>query len=185
MKRLFAVVMVVAILFNTGGYDLFFKFLMYRSESKIFDRINNNRYSASDLIEIKVPVVFPEQASPECSGEYEAIGGQIQIKNNKYDYAEIKITQDTLYLRVIPNPALSKLVKANVLYGKLVNDQPNSSTKHSNNTLAKKGLSQSILVNFPGNQSLSAGVIKKSYHNFTIDGILKPSLEVGAQPPEA
>ncbi|MBS1529080.1 MAG: hypothetical protein JSU01_02130 [Bacteroidetes bacterium] len=184
MKKLFAVVMVVAILFNSGGYDLFFQYLMYRSDSKIFDNINHSRYRTSDLIEVKVPVDFPAQAPGEYSGEYEPVSGQIQIKNDKYDYAEIKITRDTLYLRVMPNPELSKLVKANVLYGKLVNDLPTPNTKHSNNTLTKKSLSESVLLNLTGIQSPSAE-IANGYCDHVVASILTPSLEVGGQPPEA
>jgi hypothetical protein len=176
--------MVVAILFNSGGYDLFFQYLMYRSDSKIFDSINHSRYRESDLVEIKVPVDIPAQAPQEYSGEYEPIGGQIQINNDKYDYAEIKITRDTLYLRVVPNPELTTLAKASILYGKLVNDFPASSSKHSDNPLTKKGLSQSILLTLTDIQSPSAEIIK-SYYSFTVKTILQPPLEVSGQPPEA
>lgn len=176
--------MVVAILFNSGGYDLFFQYLIYRSDSRIFDKINHSRYRESDLVEIKVPVDIPAQAPQEYSGEYVPIGGQIQIKNNKYDYAEIKITRDTLYLRVVPNPDLNKLVKANVLYGKLVNDLPTSNSKRSGNPVVKKSLSESVLLIFNYNHSLGIKV-KKPGHRFESPGIPNPSLEVGAQPPEA
>ncbi|MBS1500933.1 MAG: hypothetical protein JST32_02640 [Bacteroidetes bacterium] len=184
MKKLFAVLMVSAILFNSGGYDLFFQYLMYRSNSNIFDKINHNRYRASDVVEIKVPVDFPAQAPQEYTGEYIPIGGQIQIKNNKYDYAEIKITRDTVYLRVLPNPELTRLVKANLLYGKVVNDLPTSNNKHSNNSVIKKSLSESIMFTF--NRSDSWGIkVRKPSHLFSSCDILNPSLEVGTQPPEA
>jgi hypothetical protein len=184
LKKLFAIIMVTAILFNSGGYDLFFQYLIYRSDSKIFDKINHNRYHNSDLVEVKVPVDFPAQAPQEYSGEYEAVSGQIQIKNNKYDYAEIKITHDTLYLRVVPNPELNKLIKAKVLYGKLVNDLPTSNNKHSNNPLTKKSLSESVLLSFDDIQLPRAQLIK-NYNSCTVAHILKPALEVGGQPPEA
>ncbi|MBS1525771.1 MAG: hypothetical protein JST19_09000 [Bacteroidetes bacterium] len=184
MKKLFAVVMVIAILFNSGGYDLFFQYLMYRSDSKIFDKINHSHYRVSELAEVKVPVDFPAQAPQEYTGEYIPIGGQIQIKNNKYDYAEIKITRDTLYLRVLPNPELARLGKANVLYGKLVNDLPASNSKHSSNSLVKKSLSESIVLPFVYNYSLGIK-LKKLSHRFLSSNILEPSLDVGMQPPEA
>src|SRR5689334_10704787 len=107
--------MVVAILFNAGGYDLFFRYMMYRSDSRIFAKINTNHYKHSDLVDVKIPVDMPTQQ--DWDG-YQAISGQVEVKGARYDYAEIKITRDTLYLRVVPNPELSKLVKANVLYGK-------------------------------------------------------------------
>lgn len=184
MKKLFAIVMVIAILFNAGGYDLFFQYLMYRSDSRTFETINHSRYKSSDLVEVKVPVVMPAQAPQEYTGEYEKIGGQIQINNQKYDYAEIKITKDTLYLRVIPNPELSKLVKADVLYGKLINDQSPSNAKHSNNPLTKKGISESILLNLTYSHPPQIEISKK-HNNSAVADIVNPSLEPGGQPPEA
>jgi hypothetical protein len=175
--------MTFVILFNAGGYDLFFQYLIYRSDSKIFDRINQSCYRTSDLVEIKVPVDFPAQASQEYSGEYEPVSGQIEIKNNKYDYAEIKITRDTLYLRVVPNPELNKLVKANVRYGKLVNDLPTSNSKRSNNPLTKKSFSESEFLLFTYNHSPEAK-IRTVYHHFILPDILNPALRVAAQPPE-
>lgn len=184
MKKLFAIFLVVAVLFNSGGYALFFQYLINRSDSQVFDRINHNHYRSSDLVEVKVPVNFPAQATQEYTEDYALVSGQIQIKNDKYDFAEIKITRDTLYLRVIPNHELNKLVKANVLYGKLVNELPVSNTKHPNNALAKKSLSESILLTLT-NIQLPSAETSKSYVAFAVAGILKPSLEVGGQPPEA
>jgi hypothetical protein len=176
--------MVVVVLFNAGGYELFFQYLVYRSDSRIIERINHNHYRSSDFVEVKVPVDLPAQAPQEYSGEYVPIAGQIKISNNIYDYAEIKITHDTLYLHVIRNTELSKLVKARGLYGKLVNDLPASNTKHSGNSFAKKSLSESEYLAF--NYNHSTGVkVKKVSHRFEIYNILKPALEVGGQPPEA
>jgi hypothetical protein len=173
--------MLAAILFNSGGYDLFFQYMMYRSDVKVFDKINNNHYRHSDLVEVKIPVDMPTQQDWDS---YQAISGQVEVKGARYDYAEIKITRDTLYLRVVPNPELTKLVKANVLYGKLVNDLPTSNTKHSNNPLTKKSLNESEYLTFTYNNS-PAVIIKKPNYSFMSVGILKPTLEVGGQPPEA
>lgn len=173
--------MVAAVLFNAGGYDLFFQYMMYRSDVKVFDKINNNHYRHSDLVEVKIPVDMPTQQDWDS---YQAISGQVEVKGARYDYAEIKITRDTLYLRVVPNPELTKLVKANVLYGKLVNDLPTSNTKHSNNPLTKKSLSESEYLTF-SYAHLPEMTVKKLSHSFTFSGTLKPALEVGGQPPEA
>lgn len=173
--------MLAAILFNSGGYDLFFQYMMYRSDAKVFDKINNNHYGHSDLVEVKIPVDMPTQQDWDS---YQAISGQVEVKGARYDYAEIKITRDTLYLRVVPNLELTKLVKANVLYGKLVNDLPTSNTKHSNNPLTKKSLSESEYLTFTYTNSPSV-IIKKLNYSLTSTGILKPTLEVGGQPPEA
>ena len=184
LKKLFAILMTLVILFNAGGYDLFFQYLIYRSDSQTFETINHSRYKSSDLVEVKIPVVMPAQAPQEYTGEYEKVSGQIQIKNDKYDYAEIKITKDTLYLSVIPNPEINKLAKANVLYGKLINDQSASNNKHSNNPLTKKSSSESILLSLNYMHPSQADIAKKHY-SCTVAGIIKTSLEIGGQPPEA
>jgi hypothetical protein len=176
--------MVVVVLFNSGGYDLFFQYLMYRSDSGNIKKINHNNYRTADLVEVKVPVVLPAQALQEYSGEYTSIAGQIQINNNKFDYAEIKITHDTLYLRVLPNAELVKLCKANVLYGKLVNDLPTSNTKRSGNTFAKKSISESEFTTFNYRTSVVTGV-ENANCSFALTRTVERSLEVSAQPPEA
>ena len=173
--------MVIVILFNAGGYDLFFQYLMYRSDSRIIEKINHNRYNNSDLVEVKIPVNMPTQQDWDS---YQEVSGQVEIKGHRYDYAEIRITRDTLFLHVIPNTELSKLVKANGLYGKLVNDLPTSNTKRPANPLTKKSLSESEYLTY--NYNLSTGVIvKKVTHCFAPPAVLKTALEVGGQPPEA
>lgn len=172
--------MLAAILFNAGGYDLFFQYMMYRSDVNIFDKINNNHYRHSDLVEVKIPVNMPTQQ--DWDG-YQVISGQVEVKGIRYDYAEIKITHNMLYLRVVPNTGLSKLVKAKVLYGKLVNDLPTSNTKHSNNPLTKKSLSESEFLTFTYTHS-PAVITWKFNLSYSSPGILKPALEVGGQPPE-
>ena len=172
--------MLATILFNSGGYDLFFQYMIYRSDVKIFDKINNNHYRSSDLVEVKIPVNMPTQQ--DWDG-YQAISGQVEVKGIRYDYAEIKITRNMLYLRVVPNTDLSELVKAKVLYGKLMNDLPTSNSKHSNIPLAKKSLSVSEYLTFTYTH-LPAVMIKKFNLSYTSPGVLKPALEVGGQPPE-
>lgn len=173
--------MLVAILFNSGGYDLFFQYMIYQSDVRVFDKINNNHYKHSDLVDVKIPVDMPTQQDGDG---YQSISGQVEANGSRYDYAEIKITRDTLYLRVIPNPELTKLVKANVLYGKLVNDLPASNAKHSNNSLTKKSVSESEYLTVTYMRSPTV-MIRKLTHSFSHSGILKPTLEVGGQPPEA
>ena len=86
--------MLFVILFNLGGYSLFFQYMINRSDNKVIDRINLNHYRNSDLVEVKIPVDLP---TLQDWTEFEAVSGQVQFKNNKYNYAEIKMT------RVTPN----------------------------------------------------------------------------------
>ena len=170
--------MLFALLFNLGGYSLFFQYMINRSDSNIINQINNNRYHNSDLVEVKIPVNLPTlQDWPE----FETVSGQVQFKNNKYNYAQIKMTRDTLYLLVIPNHDRTKLVNANIIYAKQVNDIPVN--KKSHNSLMKKSISESeyhyITLNYR-----SAISLNNSYRNFALLNTTEPFIGVPGQPPE-
>jgi hypothetical protein len=180
LKKIFAIAMLFVILFNLGGYGLFFKYMIDRSDSKIINRINNNRYHNSDLVEVKIPVNLP---TLQDWTEFETISGQVQFKNNKYNYAQIKMTRDTLYLLVIPNHDRTKLVNANIIYAKKVNDIPIN--KKSHNSLLKKSISESeyhyITLNY---KSAIPGSNTKCYRDYAFLNIIKPPLGVPGQPPD-
>jgi hypothetical protein len=172
--------MLFVILFNLGGYSLFFQYMIDHSDNKIINLINNNRYHNSDLVEVKIPVNLP---TLQNWTEFENISGQVQFKNNKYNYAQIKMTKDTLYLLVIPNHDRTKLVNANIIYAKQVNDIPIN--KKSHNSSLKKSISESeyhyvtlnYKINIPDNNT-------KCYREYALLNIIKPSLGVPGQPPE-
>jgi len=172
--------MLFIILFNLGGYSLFFQYMIDRSDTKIINQINNNRYHNSDLVEVKIPVNL---ATLQDWTEFETISGQVQFKNNKYNYAQIKMTRDTLYLLVIPNNDRTKLVNANIIYAKQVNDIPINKKAH--NSLLKKSISESeyhyITVNYKSTIPVNG---TKCYRDYAFLNIIKPFLGVPGQPPE-
>src|ERR1700759_5085324 len=101
--------MLALLLFNLGGYLLLFQYLIYQSDRSIIQKINNNHYKSSDLVEVKIPVHLNIQDWTE----FEPISGVVQLKDNNYNYAELKMTRDTIYLMCIPNANKSRLVTAN------------------------------------------------------------------------
>lgn len=172
--------MLLVILFNLGGYSLFFQYMINRSDSNIINQINNNRYHNSDLVEVKIPVNLP---TLQDWTEFETVSGQVQFKNNKYNYAQIKMTRDTLYLLVIPNHDRTKLVNANIIYAKQVNDIPVN--KKSHNSLLKKSISESeyhyIALNYKSTVSVYNN---RCYGAYAFLNTIKPFLGVPGQPPE-
>ena len=172
--------MLFLILFNSGGYSLFFQYMLNRSDNKIIDRINNNHYRNSDLVEVKIPVNLPTM---QDWTEYEVISGQVQFKNNRYNYAKIRMTRDTLYLLVIPNHDRTKLINANIIYAKQVNDIPLN--KKSQSSLLKKNISESIyrltVLNYT--DIIPAEYIK-CYRDYVFLNIIPPPFDVPGQPPE-
>jgi hypothetical protein len=180
LKKVFTIAMLFVILFNLGGYSLFFQYMIDRSDNKIIDRINNNHYHSSDLVEVKIPVSLP---TLQDWTEFETISGQVQFKNNKYNYAQIKMTRDTLYLLIIPNHNRTKLFNANIIYAKQVNDIPVN--KKSHNSLAKKSISENeynyTILQY--NALPSAENIKTSC-DYAFSDIIETSILVPGQPPE-
>lgn len=56
--------------------------------------------------------------------EYEHITGQIQLSDGYYNYVGIKMSRDTMSLLCLPNHVKDKLVKANLIIAKDINDVP-------------------------------------------------------------
>jgi hypothetical protein len=150
------------------------------SDNKIISQINNNHYHNSDLVKVKIPVNLP---TLQDWTEYELVSGQVQFKNNKYNYAQIKMTRDTLYLLVVPNHDRTKLVNANIIYAKQVNDIPVN--KKSQLPLIKKSISQCeynyttmLYKAFMSVEDTKAGC------DYAFLDIIKTSIDVLGQPPE-
>jgi len=172
--------MLLVILFNLGGFEIFFQYMINRSDTKIIDRINHNRYRNSELMEVKIPVNLPTlQDWPE----YEELSGQVQFKNNKYNYAEIRMTRDTLFLLVIPNHDRTKLIDANIIYAKQVNDIPINKKPHT--SLIKKSISESECNYIVLNSKVAMFLENtKRYRNYSFSHITKRVIGVPWQPPE-
>jgi len=118
--------MLSLLLFNLGGYMLLFQFLIYRSDTSIIENINNNCYKSSDLVEVKMPV----HLNIADWHDYEVIGGQVKFKEHIYNYAELKLTRDTMYLLCLPNRDKTRLAKMNISYAKQITGIPQNKKSH-------------------------------------------------------
>jgi hypothetical protein len=127
LKRFFAIVLLSIHLFNIGGYALLYQYYIHQSDVQIVKQIFDNKIDDTKLIEIKIPVHFP---TIQDWAEYEVIQGQIQLKDAYYDYVRLRMTRDTMYFVCIPNEVKTRLVKANIITAKDINDVP----------LSKKGV---------------------------------------------
>ena len=172
--------MLALLVFNMGGYMFFFQYLIYRSDNSISEQINNNRYKSTDLVEIKIPVKLHIQDW----SEYEVISGQVKLKDTTYNYAELKMTRDTMYLKCIPNHEKGRLVNANIIYGKQVNDIPLSKKAHL--PLIKKSFSDSEYI-YTANKFYGLTLLEgtKAWHNYTSSKTINTSIDFAGQPPDA
>lgn len=135
MKRIIAVIILSIHLFNAGGYLLLQQYQVYITDKKMNDLISNNLYDPNALIEVKIA-----QHMPGISewNDYKNIDGQVQLKNACYNYVKLKITADTLYIKVIKNYEKTKLIGKNIIYAKQINDIPQGD-KENNASFKKAG----------------------------------------------
>lgn len=121
VKRAVAIALLSLHLFYAGGYMLVFQYLIYKSNVFAEQQIAKGLYNPKDLVDLKVPVHMPNAVN--WSG-YEPISGQIQLRDACYNYVKLKITQDTLFVKCVPNYSTTRLINANVIYAKNITDLP-------------------------------------------------------------
>jgi hypothetical protein len=179
LKKIFAIALLALLLFNVGGYQLLFQYFIYQSDNSITEEINNNRYRATDLVEVKIPVHLNIQ---DWDG-FKPISGQIKVKETCYNYAELKMTKDTLYLMCIPNHDKARLVNAGVTYAKAVNDVlPLSKKGHDQSVKKANILSDYNLLSFKYHYS-TYGITVNQNNQPANSALERPFIESPGKPP--
>ena len=180
MKRLIASVFLFVFLFNLGGYLLLFQYFIYRSDNAINQRINHNSYKKTELVQMKIPM---HTTGVINWPDYEQISGEVQINGFSYNYVGLKVTQDTMYMLCLPNHEKTRLIEADNIYGKQVND--NIPGKRSSGTLPKLTLTASKYSYQVTEFHFSSPVRDIPSIGFHYLAYLdQPSLSVNGQPPE-
>jgi len=134
LKRFFAIILLSVHLFNLGGYALLFQYYIQKSDTQMVKQIFDNKIDSNKFIEIKIPVHFPTM---QIMDDYVVLEGQIQLKDVFYNYVKMKMTRDTMYFVCIPNTSKTRLVNANIITAKEINDIPLSKKGH-HDPLAKR-----------------------------------------------
>jgi hypothetical protein len=172
--------MLALLLFYQGGSALLFQYFINRSDAVIEDHIIKNMYKPSELVEIKIPVKMQAITNWE---DYEPISGQVQLSGNCYNYVMLKVTRDTMFLKVIPNHEKTRLINANIIYAKQVSDAPVS--KKSTIPPTKRSITDNEYnFTFTSYQTKVPVTIIKATGDFSCLNIIDPSLDVPGQPPE-
>jgi hypothetical protein len=127
LKKIFAIAMLVVLVFNTGGYVLLFEYLIKRSDDFANEQIAKGLYKPDELVEIKIPVNLPDI---EEQSDFQGISGQVKLSDNDYNYVAIKMTRDTMFLMCIPNYEKTRLVSENIITAKNISDSPLGKKNH-------------------------------------------------------
>ena len=127
MKKLLAITLLCAHLFNLGGYIVFFHYFMQRSDEQIVKQMYDTKFDNSKLIEIKVAVNMP---TVQDWSDYQNMQGQIQYQGSYYNYVRLKMTKDTMSFLCLPNTVKNHLEKAKQLAEKNMAGAPMNKKGH-------------------------------------------------------
>ncbi len=132
MKKLTAILLVIIFAFNLFGYRFVVDYLQHRADVQLEARLDKNLYDESQLLELKVPIHLPYQTS---WSSFERYDGEIELNGTLYKYVERKVSNDTLYLKCLPNTKKMHLENAKDDFFKNTNDlAQNTSSKKSDNS---------------------------------------------------
>lgn len=126
MKRIFIILLTALFLFNVGGYYLLLMGLRHHSNQELTARLDANRYSKEETIELKIPVTLPY---PLQQQGFQRVDGKFEHQGQFYKFVKQKLEKDTLYIICIRNDDEKSLVTAFRNYVKLTVDVPATSKK--------------------------------------------------------
>lgn len=119
MKKVTAIFFLILFAFNWFGYRLVYDFMQVKASEQLEAFLDNHFYDESELIELKIPVNLPYQASWTS---YERYNGEIELNGKMYKYVKRKLSNDTLYLKCIPNTKKMRLETAKNDFFKISNN---------------------------------------------------------------
>jgi hypothetical protein len=102
------------------GYHLVADYFSQQADLQMQAQLDDNQYSESELISIKVPATLPPYT--ESSSVFEHMEGSIDIKGVNYRYVKRRFLNDTLELLCIPNMQKTSINNARDEFFKLAND---------------------------------------------------------------
>jgi hypothetical protein len=120
------------LLFNWFGYRLITSVLEENANNQLETALDNNDYSESQLISIKIPVSYLPYY--KNSQSFERVDGRVEIQGLEYKFVKRRIYNDSLELLCIPNAAVMKLNAAKDEIFRILNDLQHPGTDKLANT---------------------------------------------------
>lgn len=119
LKKITAILLLGIFLFNWGGYRLLTRFMEVRADLQLQIQLDDNKYEASQLVSLKVPVTHLSYYNN--SKEFETINGSIELNGVRYKYVKRRIYNDSLEVLCIPDAATMQLKAAKNNFFAVVN----------------------------------------------------------------
>jgi hypothetical protein len=159
-----------------GYYGLFLG-LKYKNTQNLVQRLDDEDYSDSETITLKMPLTVPYYSDTE----FERVNGEIEYQGEFYRLVKQKFEKDTLHIVCIRDHKSKEIKLALHDYVKTFTDQPGS-TSHFKvfSGFIKDYLSEEFKLG-----SSATGWKYKLSFNLKEDSILLHSVTILSPPPEA
>jgi hypothetical protein len=132
VRQIASAILMCILLFNLVGYRFVADYMQQKSDAQLEARLDKDQYEESQLVELKIPINLPYQTSWSAYVRYD---GEIQLDGISYKYVSRKLSNDTLYIKCIPNTNKMHLETAKDNFFKNNNDiAQNSGSKKSDNS---------------------------------------------------
>lgn len=179
LKKIVAIFLLFVFLLNMVGYQYYIGYLQKKADNALEKLIDNNEYSESQLIEMRVSLNMPYQ---HRFTEFERHYGEINIDGKIYTYVKRKIEGDVLILKCIPNQQKDLLKeKSNDL---TKSNSGNSGETHKKATNTNSGFSADYDDNTYFFQTAVAPSSKIKHADHACTAITDGFLRTLQQPPD-
>ncbi|MEJ0081914.1 MAG: hypothetical protein WDM78_13420 [Puia sp.] len=130
MKRVVVILILVILLFNWVGYQLYTSIAENQANENLIAKLDKDDFSSSELISIKIPA--PHLSGYENERSFERVNGQIEIQGIVYNYVKWRYVNGSIELLCIPNRQVNLLRSAKEDFFRLVSDIQTGQTKKDN-----------------------------------------------------
>ena len=123
-RKIATILLLTFLLFNWVGCWLFLSWFESRDAARLETRIDNDQYSADQLILLKVSAAVVPYSNP--SATFERVNGEVSIGDIHYRYVRKRLYNDSIEFLCIPERESRQLQSARNAILRLVTDVPDN-----------------------------------------------------------
>jgi hypothetical protein len=128
LKNIFAILFTALLLLNVMGYYGVFLGLQYKNDRDMIQRLDQDDYSDSETVTIKIPISIPYASDTE---DFERVDGKFEHEGEFYRLVKQRLSHDTLYVVVVKDQENKKIDEAITSFVKTFTDKPADSSSNS------------------------------------------------------
>lgn len=179
MKRGFTIFLLALFLLNVLGYYGVFIGLQFKNTQDMQTRFDNEEYSRTQEITIKVPLTVPYATD---SREYTRVDGEFEHLGEVYRMVKQKLQSDTLYIVCVKDKTSKDINQALADYVKTFTDKPGNEKGNSKTT---QNLIKDYIVSSTTLQKISEGWKNEFTPGMHVRGYQPHNIQLNSPPPKA